>query len=91
MLDTLGRQKEVRGSNIMKWKFCAECGKKLEQDWNNCPGCGVLVGMIMAYYYPLVSWFPIYPCPCTGAAISGDPVIGTGITWNNTSVPPSLS
>ena len=28
----------------MKWKYCANCGHKLETGWNFCPRCAHMIG-----------------------------------------------
>ena len=44
-----------------KWKFCAQCGHKLEAEWNNCPGCGVVIGVISSYCWSYRVPDNIYP------------------------------
>lgn len=50
-----------------KWKFCANCGAKLESGWNYCSECGAKIGDVQAQpevipHYPLSPLYPpMYP------------------------------
>ena len=49
-----------------RWKFCPECGGKLEDAWKHCAGCGLEVGavvVIVANPQPQPFVYPIYPQP----------------------------
>jgi hypothetical protein len=43
-----------------RWKFCPECGTKLDPGWRHCPKCGGVIGQTAA---PWVPANPLYPQP----------------------------
>ena len=52
-----------------RWKFCPECGGKLEESWKHCAECGLEIGAVIViianpqpqpFVYPI---YPIYPQP----------------------------
>lgn len=63
-----------------RWSFCPDCGKSLPADWNNCAGCGKLIGStgVNPYFVPYVgpaqpSW-PYWQTTCGSGATSQHPV-----------------
>ncbi len=51
----------------MRWKFCAECGTKLNAEWKHCPNCGTLIGVQLVQQitvsgpWDLMPIYPLYP------------------------------
>lgn len=48
------------------WKFCPECGTKLDVGWKHCTECGQAIGHqaapITAPWYPIFpATYPVYP------------------------------
>ena len=43
------------------WKFCPECGKKLEPAWNYCPECGYQLGVQLIVFSSPQPPQPLYP------------------------------
>ena len=42
------------------WKFCPECGHKLDATWKFCADCGKQANAPSAFIWPT---YPIYPSP----------------------------
>jgi len=47
-------------SNTNRWKFCANCGKQLEESWKHCPECGTQIGVIAAFPYQVIASPPYW-------------------------------
>lgn len=57
------------------WKFCPECGRKLEADWKHCPGCGQAIGQ---QAQPQIIPMPDRTYPAWPVYPTGPTFIGTG-------------
>ena len=79
----------ITSSGGDRWKFCPQCGHKLEAEWKHCPECGLSVGQFalpytyvtMPFVQPLTSplYYPAVPgtstpaWPSTPIITCGDP------------------
>jgi hypothetical protein len=57
----------------MDWKFCPNCGHKLESTWKFCAGCSQQItnAMPLAPYIWPVPIYPTYPTPYQAPVIWG--------------------
>jgi hypothetical protein len=82
-----------------RWKFCPECGTKLEPTWKHCPECGGVIGQTAAPWipanplylqpwvspntYPYITWGPNVAGSTTGIQLCGDGRIVGGSTYTS--------
>ena len=64
-----------------RWKFCPECGGKLEEPWKHCAACGLEIGAVLVITVtpqPQPIIYPIYQPPTIPYWPNWPVIIGAG-------------